>query len=248
MKAKLLLKFGTVPILSSIYIIKAFYFNFVPAPSWADIEQEEWQESAKAIRRIKWHNYFGENVETEEEKESGNNYKLPAKLKVQKWSVPDRNSDATEAITSYIEAKIRTIEPLVNKIKPNLNKPAKKAIIELIKSQKIFCRSDKDGKTIILEKADFISICEANLGKNVKKMKEEMKDILLETKKTLDKGVQKLYKNEIIDKNLLFHAIGQYPANESFSKTRKYANQFSNTTNLPTFTRFLRPIDECALF
>lgn len=112
-----------------------------------------------------------------------------------------------------------------------MNKKQLREFNKLKKQENIvISKSDKDGKIVILDKSDFIEICETNL-KGFSEVTTESKDldtILLETKNKIDKKVQELYKVGVIEDVELLATIGQYHKDGEFTKTRQYSNEFSH--------------------
>ena len=133
--------------------------NFVPTPNWNNHTADKEQLNLVShVRRVEWDHVL------KSEEESCSTRALPDKLKLQKYNRPDR--DLIEYRVSYycnlMSAKLHSIKPLAKENfyrKNNLNKEERKALSELtdlVKNNKIvICRSDKDGKIIIVDFDDY---------------------------------------------------------------------------------------------
>ena len=218
--------------------------NFAPTPKYSDIETSEWEQAAKVIRKVKLHNAHNKDEsfdgledieEINEEREESE--PLPMKLKVQKWSVPKENSEETAALCNFIETKLRTIKSQVNNITPNLSPRLRLALL-LLRRQKdiVIASSDKDGKTLVLNKEDFINICKNNMGsfKALDLGRLSLDSFLENSKKNLESWVRELFQLQVIDQKQLFGTIGEYykpPTNlhnGKFEKTRIYSQHFDH--------------------
>lgn len=213
--------------------------GFVPTPKWTGrVERKEWENLFQHIRRVEWKDFFGSldgATEGEEEVE------IPKKLKIPKFSRPDTQVLNTE-VNTYVEMvtnKLRNIKSKVDnnyKTKNNINynlRNSLKKIIGLVKQKKIVvCRSDKDGKIIVCNYEDYMSIIEKELRKyEIIKERARMENFLKETKEKAEKIVLKMFESGDIDEKILYITTG-YKRNIN-SQMRKItgpqAKYFSNS-------------------
>ena len=119
-------------------------------------------------RRVEWADIFKNNENTQNEE------CLPTKLVIPKFSRPPTES-LTEEVATYkklVKTKLRNLGPKVEKQYLHNNnlpfrlKQALKTIKMLISDQKVVvCRTDKDGKILIVNYSDYHEIMEKELNK-----------------------------------------------------------------------------------
>ena len=191
--------------------------NFVPTPMWSNnLEKKEWNNLFHHIRRVEWNCYFQDsNVKDEDE----NINIIPSKLLIPKTNRPNEQQidDKTKTYTQIVTNKLRNVKDAVTnnyRKKNNLNSTLLKSLQKIRKlvDQRIIviCKSDKDGKTIIVNYKDYSDIIMKNLETYHKLdyKTSEIDDKIKNIKTKSEKMVMKLYKSGDIDEDLLYHATG----------------------------------------
>ena len=189
--------------------------NFVPTPNWNNaIERKEWTNWFYHVRRVEWHDYFKDSESSEQ-----NIKKNCSKLNVPNHSRPQKECLSEEAKT-YVELstnKLRTIVPTVKnqyKRNNNLSKDLKESLQKLKKAVEnkeiVFCKSDKDGKTLVLNYTDYMEIIrkELNNYKLLDLTKETSNNKIKKIKTKAEQFVVELYKCDVIDEDLLYRSVG----------------------------------------
>ena len=143
----------------------ALGLNFVPTPCWTKkIETTEWLNLLHHIRRIEWSYVFNDG--------NHNKVLLAEKLKVTKFSRPriEDLDKKTIAYTQMITSKLRNLKEKVidifkkhNNRNAVLNKSFKK-LKKLVRNNDIIvCKTDKDGKLVIIDLATYNNIMKREL-------------------------------------------------------------------------------------
>ena len=227
---------------SSDLILLGYGLNFVPTPNWTNkVEKTEWNNLFQHIRKIEWKDYFNNEDNEEEEKKEEIKSK---KLKIPKFSRPQNHKLSTETNT-YIEMitnKLRNIKPILQKNykeKNNLTGDQKRSLNnlkELVNKKKmVICRSDKDGKVVILNFTDYMKIIEKEL-QNYEQLQFNENSIEAELKKTKKEAsnmVITLNKKGIITDNLLYLTTG-YKNNKNGSLQKMTGTSAKYFDNLET--------------
>ena len=187
--------------------------GFVPTPKWnKEIKRKEWENLFQHIRRVEWGEVYKDAEECAPE-----NAITSKKLKVPKLSRPKTQllEEETRTYVELVTNKLRNIEDKVNqnyRKKNNINFELRKSlqkIVKLVNQKKIvICRSDKDGKTIILNHSDYKTIIEKEL-EQYELIKEKNMDTHIKNKKEkAENMVLELYKNNDINETLLYNTTG----------------------------------------
>ena len=189
--------------------------NFVPTPKWNDsVEDNEWFFLMRHIRSCEWSSFFN-NEDNEVHQE-----KLPEKLKIQKFNRPkiEDVDERTQTYCEMIKTKLRYLKPEVNRnyyTKNNLDETLNGALKELksLVNDKtiIICRSDKDGKIVVINYNDYNKIMDRELKKfnEIKDLNTNNIEKRLESiRKNCENMIIKLYEEKLIDDNELRHIIG----------------------------------------
>ena len=187
--------------------------NFVPTPCWTEkIETTEWLNLLHHIRRIEWSYVFNDG--------DHNKVLLPEKLKVTKFSRP-RIEDLykkTIAYTQMITSKLRNLKEKVidnfkrrNNLNAVLNKSFKK-LKKLVRNNDIIvCKTDKDGKLVIIDLATYNNIMKRELEQfqelNISQSDFEKKAAMVRKKCENLAITSTLHKEQVIDNNLLYHKL-----------------------------------------
>nr|CAB3263300.1 uncharacterized protein LOC108950347 [Phallusia mammillata] len=186
--------------------------NFVATPNWATaVETNEWLNTQAHIRRVEWAHVF-ENSEAEY-------VALPRKLTVPRHSRPDKSQldDVTIAYVEGVMAKMRNLKEEViqrYKKKNNLSVDLRKSLHKLytmVRDKKIvICRSDKDGKIIIINYSDYDKIMKRELAQFVEldMTPERLGQHLDKVRKTCDKYMMVLHAEGAITEKLLYGTVG----------------------------------------
>ena len=179
------------------------------------------------IRSVEW-----QNVLNKDNQENDMNYKtfLPDKLKIQKLNRPINNL-VDEKIKTYCSMTTNKIRNLEVKVKEqyskrnNLNIKLKIALYELnkkVRNKKIvICRSDKDGKLIILNFDDYnnIMIKELKIFQKLDKLNQKnITNHFEDIRKKVNDYMINLHKLNCIDNNILKHTVGIKYKNSIYSK------------------------------
>ena len=199
--------------------------NFVPTPKWNNkMEDKEWFNLMRHIRAVEWESCFPDN------NSDSNLNCLPKKLKISKFNRPKKEEvdEKTKVYCAMIETKLRNVKPqIVSNYyrRNNLDSMLKEALHELtilVRNRKIVvCRSDKDGKIVILNYNDYNKIMEQELSKfniiehlNVNNITKHF-----ENKRTKANSlIIKLHEENCINDHLLKHTIGMKFENNKYSK------------------------------
>ena len=212
--------------------------NFVPTPKWNDkIEDNEWFSLMRHVRSVEWQSVF-------QNQDENNVAHLPEKLKIQKFNRPikEETDEKTQTYVEMVQTKLRYLKPKVNHnyySRNNLESTSKQALNELksfVKNKVIvICRSDKDGKIVVVNHYDYVKIMEHELSKF-----DEKTDLTIENiqkhfdsiRENNEKMIIKLHKEGLVDDYLLRHVIGMKPNkrqnnNKDKKKTKKKINPYS---------------------
>ena len=208
-------------------------FNFVPTPKWnSRNENNEWLNLIRHIRSCEWASIFQDEGKTDFTN-------LPNKLKIPKYNRPNKE-EVEENIQVYCEmarTKLRTTKQKVvdNYYRcNNLNTSLKLALNQLIsyvtERKIVFCRSDKDGKIVVLNFHDYNEIMERELSK-FQIMKQLTVDNIVghfaSIRKSIELKVIDLHKEKVVDDNVLKHVVGMKcevkPAVGKKPEQRKYS-------------------------
>ena len=243
--------------------------NFVPTPKWNEsVESSEWLSLARHIRTCEWASVFSDET---------NNVpsKLPKKLKIPANNRPNQDlvDEQTKLYCQMAQSKLRNLEPTVNKIHKqhhNLDKILKESLKELtdyVKNKQIvICRSDKDGKIIIVNYTDYQKLMQKELEKfnEIKELNTKTIDKHFDQiRKTVDEKVVQLHQERFIDDRLLKHIVGMkyddvdqnVPERQKYSKiSGTIAKYFKN--NQPAYAYPLikthklknKDLEKCSLF
>ena len=210
--------------------------SFIPTPKFSDTDLEkEWTELNQHIRRIEWENVYKDaDQDSNPDEES-----IPPKLKFLKHNrpLPACIDEETNAYTDLCTAQLRNIKPKIkkqyeknNNLTPELQASLKKLTDIAKRGKHVFCRSDKDGKIIIISRTDFDIIMTRELQKDkVQDLQTNDIDKHLQTiKNDMEEKVQKLHLAGGISDELLLHTIGLYTdENGRYCRVKKYAKYFT---------------------
>jgi len=199
--------------------------DFVPTPKWSTkVKDAEWVNLTSHIRRIEWSSLFPE------EDTNPRTSNLPAKLKIKKNNRPNP-ANLDEEITTYCEpamSKPRCLEPEVKNQYKNKNnlKPAFRTALRELKqavctNQIVICRSDKDGKIILLDYDTYNHImlrelysfsplpdlCADNITKHFELIRNQVNDFVVQ-----------LHRSDFIDDKMLKHVVGMRCDQNKYSK------------------------------
>ena len=208
--------------------------NFVPTPKWNEnICDQEWCFLTEHTRRVEWADIFknNENMQNEE--------CLPTKLIIPKFSRPPTES-LTEEVATYkklVETKLGNLGPKVEKQYLHNNnlpfrlKQALKTIKMLISEQKVVvCRTDKDGKILIVNYSDYHEIMEKELNKfDVLQFTPQIMHKQFEVnKRKCENLIISLFEKGVISKDLLYHSTGHRVKENCYQKvTGELAKYFA---------------------
>ena len=218
----------------------SFGNQFIPTPKWEEkVVQKERENLLKHIRSIEWKDYF-KNKETPSDKEY--DYNLSNKLSIPNFSRPDR-SEISKDTKSYIQNIINKFKNLKHKVinmhkfRNNLNKSLQFSLRKLrMKTQNkeiVIGYSDKDGKTIIMDYNDYITLIKQALEKNYEKLphnEAKIKERINMIKDEMNKILIKMWEMKFIDNNLLYRTSGfkQTPARNLRKCTGSTSKYFDN--------------------
>ena len=230
--------------------------SFIPTPKPTVSGMEnEWAELNQHIRRVEWDHVCSDNVTSSSETISTENItstheeeKIPAKLRFIKHNRPanEKINEETNAYTELCTAQLRNLKPkLMEQFqrRNNLNKELRtslKKLAEISREGKyIFCRSDKDGKIVIISHEDFQTIMQRELEKDkVNNMEEtDMQEKLIGIKSRMEDKVMQLHTDGGISDKMLLHTIGMYKDSDNFVRVKKNAKYF--TTGKPGYSQLL---------
>ena len=199
--------------------------NFVPTPKWNDkMEDKEWFNLMRHIRSVEWESFFPED----ESRTSFQN--LPKKLQITKFNRPKQEEvdERTKVYCTMLENKLRQIKPQIISNyyrRNNLDSILKEALEELrtcVRNKKIVvCRSDKDGKVLILNYNDYNKIMEQQLSKfnNMEHLnRDNITEHFQKIMKEVNSMIIKLHEANCIDDKLLKHTIGVKFESGKYSK------------------------------
>ena len=160
------------------------------------------------IRSVEWASVF-------QEPGTNDTFSFPDKLKLIKLNRPNKEDldEKTQVYCEMIQAKLRSLKPKVRENfykKNNLDPMLKKALQELISYTKnkeiVICRTDKDGRIIVVNFKDYKSIMQKELQKfdvikdfNVKNTQEDFDKVRV----TIEKMMTELYEEDFIDDKML---------------------------------------------
>ena len=154
--------------------------SFIPTLKFSNSELESvWTELNQHIRRIEWDSVFSnpnkdnndELLDPDEHRENG----IPSRLRFVKHSrpFPAQIDEETRAYTDLCTAQIRNLKPIAteqyhkrNNLSPELQASLKKLTTIAKAEDHVFCRSDKDGKIVIITRKDFDTIMSRELEKD----------------------------------------------------------------------------------
>ena len=186
----------------------------MPTPKWNEnICDQEWCFLTEHTRRVEWADIFKNNENTQNEE------CLPTKLIISKFSRPPTESLSEEVATykKLVETKLRNLGPKVEKQYLHINnlpfrlKQALKTIKMLISKQKVdVCRTDKDGKILIVNYSDYHEIMEKELNKfDVLQFTPQiMHKQFKVNKRKCENLIISLFEKGVISKDLLYHSTG----------------------------------------
>ena len=210
--------------------------SFIPTPKFSDTDLEkEWTELNQHIRRIEWENVYKDADQDSNPDEEN----IPPKLKFLKHNrpLPACIDEETNAYTDLCTAQLRNIKPKIkkqyeknNNLTPELQASLKKLTDIAKRGKHVFCRSDKDGKIIIISRTDFDLIMTRELQKDkVQDLQTNDIDKHLQTiKNDMEAKVEKLHLAGGISDELLLHTIGLYTdENGRYCRVKKYAKYFT---------------------
>ena len=206
----------------------------MPTSKWNEnICDQEWCFLTKHTRRVEWADIFKNNENTQNEE------CLPTKLIIPKFSRPPTES-LTEEVATYkklVETKLRNLGPKVEKqYLHNNNLPfrlklALKTIKMLISEQKVVvCRTDKDGKILIVNYSDYHEIMEKELNKfDVLQFTPQIMHKQFEVnKRKCENLIISLFEKGVISKDLLYHSTGYRVKENCYQKvTGELAKYFA---------------------
>ena len=206
----------------------------MPTPKWNEnICDQEWYFLTEHTRRVEWADIFKNNENTQNEE------CLPTKLIIPKFSRPPTES-LTEEVATYkklVETKLRNLGPKVEKqYLHNNNLPfrlklALKTIKMLISEQKVVvCRTDKDGKILIVNYSDYHEIMEKELNKfDVLQFTPQIMHKQFEVnKRKCENLIISLFEKGVISKDLLYHSTGYRVKENCYQKvTGELAKYFA---------------------
>ena len=189
--------------------------NFVPTPNWSGrTEDEKYLNFLKHIRRVGWDSVITKN------EDQFQTDKIPSKLQIKKFNRPDKDLvDAkTRAYVNLVHSKLKTIKvSSKNSYRNNNNlnfnqRMALHYLQNLVKECKfVICKSDKDGKIIIVNFKDYNTRMEKELRifKNITQLNPgNISNHLNLISRTADNFVIELHKLGILDDDMLKHTIG----------------------------------------
>ena len=167
---------------------------------------------------MEWKDYFKNETDTQTEEREEETIQSK-KLKITKFSRPDKQFLSTETNT-YVEMvtnKLRNVKTNIDnnyRKKNNLTIDLRHSLNNLKRmvQQKVIaiCRSDKDGKTIILKHEDYLKIIEKDLEEYTK-MELDTQNVDSSLKKTKNEGINmviELFNKGCISENLLYLTTG----------------------------------------
>ena len=219
--------------------------NFIPTPRYDSPAQElELETFAQHRRRIEWKCFFdnhGGDADFEEEPED-----IPMKLRFKKFNRPNEDllSEETKAYLGLCEAQLRNLPEVLNqqfKSKNNLSRDEQESVKKIAKAAADFeivvCRSDKDGKIILITRQHFNAILERELGPylvpdlNTKNIDEYLTTVQTET----GRYMRMLHELGAISDKQLLHATGFYKNEKEsarsgenmYTRTRGFAKYFT---------------------
>ena len=209
----------------------------MPTPKWNEnICDKEWCFLTEHTRRVEWANIFKNNENTQNEE------CLPTKLIIPKFSRPPSES-LTEEVATYkklVETKLRNLGPKVEKqYLHNNNLPfrlklALKTIKMLISEQKVVvCRTDKDGKILVVNYSDYHEIMEKELNKfDVLQFTPQIMHKQFEVdKRKCEILIISLFEKGVISKDLLYYSTGYRVKENCYQKaTGELAKFFACTS------------------
>ena len=212
-----------------------------PRPSSSGLEKE-WTELNQHIRRVEWAHVF-ESTNSDEEISSESVHEdqqddVPAKLQFFKQNRPNSEQidEETKAYTELCTAQLRNLKPKLAKQfqkHNNLSKEMQNSLKKLTSIAKdgeyVFCRLDKDGKIVIVDKEDFQKIMQRELAKDKIEMGEEdIQEKLTSIKQKMKEMVKKLHSKGGISDKMLLHCIGMYKdINNNLVRVKKNAKYFT---------------------
>ena len=215
------------------YAVLGKRLNFVPTPNWSKSTREhEILNLTKHIRALEWHSFF--NGENPPQKPDSN---LPNKLKIPKFNRPQSEmvNKKIIAFTEMAKTKLRNLGHKVsqnfktkNNLKDNLRKALNDLRTEVTHKRIVICKSDKDGKIIILNYEDYDKIMKRELEKfellPINNFKLTANEIRFHTESL----IIKLHQLDAIDDDLLFHTVGirykkeTIPVDDDKNNSRRY--------------------------
>ena len=189
--------------------------NFVPTPNWSGrTEDEEYLNFLAHIWRVEWDGVITEN------EDQFQTDKIPSKLQIKIFNRPDKDLvDAkTRADVNSVHSKLKTIKvSSKNSYRNNNNlnfnqRMALDYLQNLVKKCKIvICKSDKNGKIIIVNFKNYNTIMEKELKifENITQLDPgNISNHLNLISRTADNFVIELHKLGILDDDMLKHTIG----------------------------------------
>ena len=229
-------------------------FILTPRPSASELEQE-WTELNQHIRRVEWEHIFktseldedGSSEDSCDDDEADN---IPAKLQFVKHNRPntDQIDEETKAYTDLCTAQLRNLKPKLSEQfqrRNNLSKVLQGSLKKLTSLAKdgdyVFCRSDKDGKIVIISREDFKAIMQRELlvDKIDDMNSEDAQDKLGSIKLIMEDMVKKLHLAGGISDKMLLHCIGMYrdSVSNNLVRVKKAAKYF--TVGKPGYSSLL---------
>ena len=214
-----------------------------PRPSVSTLENE-WTELNQHLRRVEWENVLSTEQTSDDSSSNSNSDRIedeqiPSKLQFTKHNRPssDQLDEATIAYAELCTAQLRNIKPKLNNQFMNHNnvslelQRSLKKLTDISKSGRyVFCRSDKDGKIVIVTREDFKTIMNREISKDRMETinSGNIQQALGSIKFDVEEKTKKLHGEGGISDKLLLHTIGFYQTeNGDYSRVKKNAKYFT---------------------
>ena len=147
---------------------------------------------------------------------------IPHKLRFLKHNRPEssRVDEETHAYTDLCTAQLRNLKPDIkkqysknNNLTPELQSSLKKMTTLAKEGKHVFCRSDKDGKIVIITREDFEVIMNRELekDKHADLTPDSIDDHLQTIKSCIEEKVCNLHTAGAISDTMIRHTTGMYP-------------------------------------
>ena len=189
--------------------------NYAPTPKWTNnTEDAEWFNLIKHLRRTEWAEIYKDEIT------SNDSADIPHKLKIPKLNRPNKDclNDRILTYEELVTSKLRNLKPLAIDLydnKNNLSGPLRTGLKELsiaVRNRRIvICRSDKDGRIIIVNFDDYNSIMSKELTSFHRLNDLNQQNYVAELDKIREVGdnfIVNLHKCCFIDDDLLKHISG----------------------------------------